>query len=116
MTQKILRNVVVLGASKEGGTGWCVAQRLSQLSDHVIVGARQRPGIDRLAQSIGGTAIVCDVTIEAQVAALADQAATTGRGPIDSAVLVAGEGVGGNIDDIADSDLNRALSLNLIGP
>jgi NAD(P)-dependent dehydrogenase (short-subunit alcohol dehydrogenase family) len=116
MTQKNLRNVVVLGASKEGGTGWAIAQNLSRLSNHVTVGARQREGIERLAQTIAGTAVVCDVTIEAQVEAMAQQASSTNRGTIDSAVLVAGEGVAGNIDDITDSDLNRALSLNLMGP
>jgi NAD(P)-dependent dehydrogenase (short-subunit alcohol dehydrogenase family) len=116
MTQNILRNVVVLGASKEGGTGWSIAQKLSQLSDHVTVGARQHAGIEKLARAIGGTAVACDVTIESQVEAMALQAGTTDRGTIDAAVLVAGEGIAGNIDDIADSDLDRALSLNLLGP
>jgi NAD(P)-dependent dehydrogenase (short-subunit alcohol dehydrogenase family) len=116
MTLNTLRNAVVLGASKEGGTGWSTAHRLSRLFEHVTVGARQRDGIERLAQAIGGTAVVCDVTIESHVEALARKVSPTDRGTIDAAVLVAGEGVAGNIDDIADSDLNHALSLNLLGP
>jgi NAD(P)-dependent dehydrogenase (short-subunit alcohol dehydrogenase family) len=116
VTQTMLRNVVVLGASKEGGTGWCIAEKLSKQSGHITVGARHREGIEKLAQTIRGTAVTCDVTVESEVEAMALQASQASHGPIDSAVLVAGEGVSGNIDDISDSELRRALNLNLLGP
>jgi len=114
MTSTLAGNAVVLGASKEGGTGWAIAQALSQHYRHITVSARQREGIEKLARAIQGTAVTCDVTCESQVAALA--AAAAGNGAIDTAILVAGEGVRGYIDNIDESELQRALSLNLVGP
>lgn len=111
-----LANAVVLGASKEGGTGWAIAETLSRQCDHITVGARRREGIEKLARAIDGTAAPCDVTSEAQVEAFADAAVKAGGGPIDTAILVAGEGVRGHIDDIAEAELQRAIALNLTGP
>ena len=109
-------NAVVLGASKEGGTGWAIAELLSKQAMHVTVGARRREGIEKLARTIGGTPITCDVTVESQVEAMAEAAVKAANGLIDTAILAAGEGVRGNIEDIAESELQRALALNLIGP
>jgi NAD(P)-dependent dehydrogenase (short-subunit alcohol dehydrogenase family) len=109
-------NAVVLGASKEGGTGWAIARLLSKDYRHLTVGARSRDSLEKLADEINATAVTCDVTDEAQVEALAESAVAAGNGQIDAAVLVAGEGVRGYIDDIAAAELQRALSLNLVGP
>jgi NAD(P)-dependent dehydrogenase (short-subunit alcohol dehydrogenase family) len=109
-------NAVVLGASKEGGTGWAIAEELRKHHRHITVAARQRDGIEKLARAIEGTAITCDVTSESQVKALAEAAVEAGKGPIDTAILAAGEGVRGDIASIADSDLQHALDLNLLGP
>jgi NAD(P)-dependent dehydrogenase (short-subunit alcohol dehydrogenase family) len=109
-------NAVVLGASKEGGTGWAIAEQLRGTCGHITVGARRREGIEKLAREIGATAVTCDVTSEAQVEAFADTAVQAGHGPIDAAILVAGEGVRGQIADIPESELQRAVALNLIGP
>jgi NAD(P)-dependent dehydrogenase (short-subunit alcohol dehydrogenase family) len=109
-----MNNAVVLGASKEGGTGWAIAEVLAKQGLKVTVGARRREGIDKLAQAIGGTPVTCDVTSESQVEAMAEVAA--GNSPIDTAILAAGEGVRGNIDSIAESELQRSLALNLLGP
>jgi NAD(P)-dependent dehydrogenase (short-subunit alcohol dehydrogenase family) len=111
-----LANAVVLGASKEDGTGWAIAETLRRQCNHITVGARRREGIEKLARAIDGTAAPCDVTSEAQVEAFADAAVKAGHGPIDTAILVAGEGVRGQIDDIAEPELQRAIALNLTGP
>jgi NAD(P)-dependent dehydrogenase (short-subunit alcohol dehydrogenase family) len=116
MTQMFSGNAVVLGASKEGGTGWVIAERLSKHYQHITVGARSRDGVEKLARTINATAVTCDVTSESQVEAMAEVAIKAGNGPIDAAVLVAGEGVRGYIDDIADSELQHALRVNLLGP
>jgi len=116
MTQVRTGNAVVLGASKEGGTGWAIAEELAKHHLRITVAARRRDGIEKLARMIEGTSVACDVTCESQVEALAEAAEKTGNGLIDTAILVAGEGVRGNIDDIAESELRRALDLNLIGP
>jgi NAD(P)-dependent dehydrogenase (short-subunit alcohol dehydrogenase family) len=109
-------SAVVLGASKEGGTGWAIAQQLAGEGLHVTVGARTREGIHKLSRLIGGQAIQCDVTSETEVEALVEAAVACGGRPLDTAILAAGEGVRGFIDEISDSELQRALALNLIGP
>jgi NAD(P)-dependent dehydrogenase (short-subunit alcohol dehydrogenase family) len=116
VSEKPMQNAVVLGASKEGGTGWAIAELLRKYYSHVTVGARGRGGIEKLAAAIGATAVPCDVTSEEQVQAFAEAAVKAGHGPIDTAILVAGEGVRGYIDDIEESELRRSVDLNLIGP
>jgi NAD(P)-dependent dehydrogenase (short-subunit alcohol dehydrogenase family) len=115
MTQPLTGSAVILGASKEGGTGWAIAENLAARYRHLTVGARRREGVEKLASRLNATAVGCDVTIEPQVQALAS-AAVAAAGPIDAAILVAGEGVRGYIDDIPESELHRSLSLNLVGP
>jgi NAD(P)-dependent dehydrogenase (short-subunit alcohol dehydrogenase family) len=110
-----VNNAVVLGASKESGTGWVIAETLRRRCGHMTVGARRREGIEKLARAIDATAVCCDVTSEAQVEAFADSAVQAGHGPIGAAILVAGEGVRGQIDDITEAELQRAITLNLTG-
>lgn len=109
-------NAVVLGASKQGGTGWAIAEALRGRCGHVTVGARRLEGIEKLARAINATAVSCDVTSEAQVDAFAEAAVQAGGGPIDTAILVAGEGVRGQIEDIPVPELQRAIDLNFMGP
>lgn len=103
---------VVLGASVPGGTGWATAQALAAHGFAVVAGARRIEPASALADAIGGQAIRCDATDASQVASLAAEA---GRdGPIAAAVLSAGEGVSGHIDDISDADFDHALKLNYV--
>jgi NADP-dependent 3-hydroxy acid dehydrogenase YdfG len=64
------RVAVVTGAS--AGIGEATAKSLAALGFHVVCVARRTDPIKALADEIGGTAIVADVTSEEQVAALAD--------------------------------------------
>lgn len=110
-------SAVVLGASKEGGTGWVIAERIAAAGLRVTVGARKQEGIEKLARLIDGGAVACDVTSERQVEAMAQAAVALGGSELlDVAILAAGEGVRGFIDDISEPELQRALALNLIGP
>jgi NAD(P)-dependent dehydrogenase (short-subunit alcohol dehydrogenase family) len=108
-------HAIVLGASKEGGTGWAIAEALAPHCSHITVGARSLQGIGRLAEMIGGKAIACDVTVEEQVETFVKQAVAAG-GPVQHAILVAGEGIRGYIDDISEAELRRAFDLNWFGP
>ncbi|MEX1147285.1 MAG: SDR family oxidoreductase [Sphingomonadales bacterium] len=109
-------NALVLGASKKGGTGWAIAEALARAGAHVTVGARSAAGIAELANQIGGQAVACDVTREDDVAGIAAKAASAGNGRIDIAVLAAGEGTGGMVDDIAEDQLRGTFDLNYFGP
>jgi NAD(P)-dependent dehydrogenase (short-subunit alcohol dehydrogenase family) len=106
--------VAVLGASKEAGTGWVIAERLAGEGCAVTVGARTAGSLAALAAAIGGHGVCCDATREDEVAAFA--AAAAAGGPLAAAILVAGEGVRGTIDAIPDAELERALRLNLVAP
>jgi len=64
------RVAVVTGAS--AGIGEATAKTLAALGFHVVCVARREGPIKALADQIGGTAIVADVTSDADVSALAD--------------------------------------------
>lgn len=64
------RVAVVTGASS--GIGAATARTLAAQGFHVIAAARRGDRLTALAEEIGGTAVVADVTDDAAVAALAD--------------------------------------------
>ena len=66
--------VVITGASAEGGIGWCTAERFAEEGARVIVAARNLAEVERLARKIGGQALRCDVSKEADVIAVAEAA------------------------------------------
>ena len=109
-----LGRAAVLGASEENGTGWEIAKALQAQGCHVTVGARRSEGIEKLAREIGGHALTADATVESDVERFVAEAA--GDGPLDCAVLVAGAGVKGNIDDIAPDVLAHCMKLNFEAP
>ena len=90
------RVAVVTGASS--GIGEATAKILAQQGFHVIVVARRADRIQALADEIGGTAIVADVTDAAAVDALAAE--------IDRVdVLVNNAGGAKGLAPVADADL-----------
>lgn len=65
-----VRRAVVTGASS--GIGAATARTLAAVGFEVICAARRLDRVQAVADEIGGTAVQCDVTDEADVAALAD--------------------------------------------
>ena len=104
---------IVLGASAEGGTGWAIAEGLAAEGAKVVVGARSRAPLQRLASRIGGTAVVCDAAREVDIAAFV-QAAVTAYGPIDVAVNAAGLPMLGMIADATAEAVHEALAVNYV--
>jgi NAD(P)-dependent dehydrogenase (short-subunit alcohol dehydrogenase family) len=108
------RRAGVLGASEEHGTGWEIAKALAAQGTHLTLGARRREGLEKLAGEIGARAITADATIETDVERFVAEAAADGL--LDCAVLVAGAGVQGLIDDIPSQVLADCMRLNFEAP
>ncbi|WP_059015664.1 SDR family oxidoreductase [Mycobacterium sp. M26] len=92
------RVAVVTGAS--AGIGEATARTLAAQGFHVIAVARRADRIQRLAEEIGGTAVVADVTDGAAVDALA-----AGLHRVD--VLVNNAGGAKGLEPIAEADLEN---------
>jgi NADP-dependent 3-hydroxy acid dehydrogenase YdfG len=92
------RVAVVTGAS--AGIGEATARTLAAQGFHVVAVARRADRIQALADELGGTAIVADVTDDAAVAALADQ-----LDRVD--VLVNNAGGAKGLEPVADADLEN---------
>ncbi|HMC71226.1 MAG TPA: SDR family oxidoreductase [Mycobacteriales bacterium] len=92
------RVAVVTGASS--GIGEATAKVLAALGFHVVAVARRADRISALADEIGGTGIVADVTDDAAVRALADKV-----GRVD--VLVNNAGGARGLEPVADADLEH---------
>lgn len=109
------KTAVVLGASAEGGSGWCTAEVLASEGAHVFVGARSMEGLEKLAKKIGGTAIKCDAANEKDVENFA-KAAAQRNGQIDIAVCCAGSALMGSIAKTSREQIDQMLAVNYIGP
>ncbi|BBY17909.1 serine 3-dehydrogenase [Mycolicibacterium litorale] len=93
---------MVTGAS--AGIGEATARTLAAQGFHVVCVARREAPIKALAEEIGGTAIVADVTSTEAVSALAD-ALDRIAGPVS--VLVNNAGGARGLDPVAEADIEH---------
>lgn len=101
---------VVTGASS--GIGAATARHLAREGFHVYCAARRQDRVEALAAEIGGTPVVCDVTDEQSVAALAGVVGER----LDVLVNNAGGAFGAAPVAQADSeDWRRMYEVNVIG-
>jgi len=105
-----MKSAVVTGASS--GIGAATARALAALGFHVFCAARREDRITTLAAEIGGTPVVCDVTDEAAVAALAQAVG----GSLDVLVNNAGGAFGSTPVAEANADEWRSMfDVNVVG-
>ena len=108
MTQRGI--AVVTGASS--GIGAATARRLAAEGFDVVCAARRTDRIEALAAEIGGRALRCDVTNDADIAALAAEV-----GP-ELAVLVNNAGGAFGLEPVASADTDawqKMFAVNVIG-
>lgn len=108
----MLRRVVVTGASS--GIGAATVRRFAELGWRTVAVARREHRLAALAAETGAHTIVCDVTDEAQVAAMAREVAETGGA--DGLVNNAGGALGADsVERSSNEDWRRMFEVNVIG-
>ncbi|MCS6881673.1 MAG: SDR family NAD(P)-dependent oxidoreductase [Oscillochloridaceae bacterium] len=108
------RVVIVTGAS--AGIGAATARLFAAAGARLVLAARSREPLERLAANLpGAVAVPTDVSDPAQCRALVEFA--RGRhGRVDILINNAGVGLAGPVADLSADDLERALAVNLFGP
>lgn len=115
MGQLAGKTAVVLGAAGHGNMGQVIARRFAHEGAQVVVAGRHEEELAALAASIGGRHVVCDITIEADVHALAEKA-LAGNGHVDVAVNATGWGLLKPFLETTHDELTRMNALQFIGP
>ena len=108
---------VALVTGSSGGIGRALAGGLAKAGAHVVVNGRDAARAEQAAADIraaGGkaTAMACDVTDAAIVRALVERVEAE-VGPIDILVNNAGMTIRAMIEDFAEDDWRKVMSLNL---
>jgi gluconate 5-dehydrogenase len=108
---------VALVTGSSGGIGRALAGGLAKAGAHVVVNGRDAARAEQAAADIraaGGkaTAMACDVTDAASVRALVERVEAE-VGPIDILVNNAGMTIRAMIEDFAEDDWRKVMSLNL---
>ncbi len=108
------KTAVILGAGSRDNMGQVIARRFAAEGATVLVAGRNGGELERLAGEIGGHYALCDITVKAEVAALA----ATGRdtlGRVDIAINCTGWGLMAKILETTEADLDRLTALQFKG-
>jgi NAD(P)-dependent dehydrogenase (short-subunit alcohol dehydrogenase family) len=81
--------VVILGASDERSMGAATARLFAREGAKLILAARRLHQLEPIAAALGALAVQCDITREADIAALAEAAVGVG-GRLDVAINFSG--------------------------
>jgi short-subunit dehydrogenase len=103
------RTVLLSGAT--GGIGRALARGFRNAGAELILTARREDTLADLAAEVAGTAIVADLSRPDDVARMLAEA-----GPIDILVANAAIAAAGRICDVAQTDIDDAIAVNLQAP
>jgi 2-hydroxycyclohexanecarboxyl-CoA dehydrogenase len=109
------KTAVILGASSPGNMGQVMARRFMDEGAQVLVSGRKADVLEAFARENGCPWTVCDLTNQASVNALADDAAAK-LGGIDVAVNATGWGLLKPFLDNTREELEAITALQYIGP
>ncbi|MDJ0979577.1 MAG: SDR family NAD(P)-dependent oxidoreductase [Erythrobacter sp.] len=109
------RTALITGASS--GLGARFARLLAQSGARVALGARRVDRLEALSEEIGAAAraVAMDVAKEADVIAGYDAAQAAFGATMDTVIANAGIDGAGLIGDMPEAEIERTLSINLIG-
>lgn len=105
---------VILGASDPRSMGAATARRFAAEGAKLVLAARRADAVRAVAAELGAVAVACDITDEAQLAALA-KAAIDNYGRLDVAVNYAGIGGSGAILDTSADLFRQQAEVHFVG-
>jgi len=108
------KTAVIVGASGTSNFGTAIARILAAEGANVVVSARRAEPLNALAQEIGGLAVACDMTDEAQIERLFESAKTQ-YSSVDIAVNSSGMHHAGLIAELTAESMRPTLELSVIG-
>ena len=108
------KTAVIIGASGTSNFGSAIARRLAAEGAKVVVAARRREPLEQLAEELGGTAVACDVTNEADIEQVF-ASAVEAYGRVDIAVYSAGIHSGVAIADLSAEEIRPTLEVSFVG-
>ena len=109
------KRAVIIGAAGEGNLGQVTARQFAREGATVLVAGRHEAPLAALAGEIGGHHAVCDITSEADLAALGQRAVDL-MGGVDIAVNATGWGLLTPFLNTTREELERMVALQFIGP
>jgi len=104
------KTAIVIGAGGQGNMGQAIARRFADEGAKVVVAGRDAAELARFADEIGGAWTVCDITNEADLAALA-QIAVAQFGGVDIALNATGWGLLKPFLDTTKEEIERMAAL-----
>jgi 3-oxoacyl-[acyl-carrier protein] reductase len=108
------KTAVIIGASGTSNFGSAIARRLAAEGAKVVVAARRREPLEQLAAELGGTAVACDVTNEADIEQVF-ASAVEAYGRVDIAVYSAGIHSGVAIAELTAEEIRPTLEVSFVG-
>jgi NAD(P)-dependent dehydrogenase (short-subunit alcohol dehydrogenase family) len=105
---------VILGASDERSMGYATARRFADEGAKLVLAARRGDAAKALAEKLGGIGIGCDITNEADIAALA-KAAVDSYGGLHAAVNFSGVDVSESILDSTAENIRKSAEVHFVG-